>query len=163
MTGQNWPRCSVCGRTLVIGVGAVNRLEAAVDARGRSPIDDEWGQKIPVGKGRFVTDWADMAIVVDVFLNAPHQLRANELNDLGEGFWELKGGRLRLPFFGVDCAGTPSSSGSHRKLVLTDAVAAPTSADRSARGTHVFGKDGQRTIRRQIEKARGIRRKDEER
>ncbi len=160
MTGQEWPRCLICGRGLVIAEGAVNRLEAALDERGRSPIVDEWGSKIPAGKGRYVDDWPAMAIVVECFIYTPHKLRANELNYLGQGLWELKGGRLRLPFFGVDCTGTPSSSGTHRQLILTDAVTSPRVEDRSARGTHIFAKAGQKAPRRQIERALGIRGRD---
>jgi len=140
----------------------MNRLEAALDDQGRSPLLDEWEGKIRMGKGRYADDWADLTIVVDHFLNNPKALRANEINDLGDGLWELKGGRLRLPFFGVDCSGTVSSSGHHRHLVLPTGVRAPRVDDRSARGTHVFGKSQQRTPRKQIDRALGIMRRDAE-
>lgn len=160
MTKREWPRCTVCRRAVVLADGPVNRLEAALDNRGRAPVLDEWGSRIQAGTGRHADDWADLAIVIDVFLARPQALRPNEVNDLREGLWELKGGRLRLPFFGVDCPGTISSSGQHRHLVLPSAVRQPGDAARSARGTHVFVKGQQRTPRKQIDRAMAIMRKD---
>ena len=162
MTKQQWPTCAVCLRAVVLAEGPVNRLEAALDQQGNSPLLDEWESKIRTGKGRYADDWADLTIVVEIFLNDPKALRSNEVNDLGDGLWELKGGRLRLPFFGVDCSGTVSSSGHHRHLVLPGGVRPPQGSDRSARGTHVFGKGQQRTPRKQIDRALGIMRRDAE-
>jgi len=150
----------VCKRAVVLGEGPVNRLEAALDDQGLSPLLSDWESRIPTGKGRYADDWADMAIVIDHFLVDPKALRPNEINDLGDGLWELKGGRLRLPFFGVDCSGTVSLSGHHRRLVLPRGVRTPRGSDRSARGTHVFGKGQHRTPRKQIDRALGIMRRD---
>jgi hypothetical protein len=98
--------------------------------------------------------------VFELLLDEPHRLRGNEINDLGEGLWELKIGKVRIPFFEGNCTGTGSSMGAIPKLGLPTNVQPPTTGSHCARMTHAFEKGTEKTPRREIDRAEGIRRED---
>lgn len=102
----------------------------------------------------------ELLVVVGLFLDAPSRLRENEINDLGDGLWELKVGTARLPFVAGTCTGTRSSNGDGRRLVLPDRVAAASEAGRCARFTHGFEKRSQKTPVGEIDRTRAIARED---
>ena len=148
----------MCGRG-VVEVGPVNRIEAANAAASSFNQDVE---RLVRGsrRVRHLDRLADLAVVIDDFVARPLQLRANEVNDLGEGLWELKAGTLRVPFFGAECPGDTRSCRCGRQLVLPRIVKQPEGRCRTARLTHLFEKRTARTPRREIDKAMAIKRED---
>lgn len=155
-----WPTCRVCGRIVLIE-GTVNRMEAALDGAGRS-LAIEWLETWAARpKGSRLRKLADLQAALEDFANAPERLRLTELNYLRSGLWELKIGRVRLPFVAADCSGTPSSAGSYRRLVLPAHVPAVPAGSCCGRATHGFEKRSERTPRRELESAQAIGREDE--
>lgn len=153
---QNFEECDECGRKAVVARGAANHLEAALDVNGSPVLIQEWAQVLgKPPKGSSADPAADFAEVLDNFLYRPHTLRENEINDLDE-FWELKAGTLRMPFFDIDCGG-----GVVQALDLPRRVKAPPSTAKGARATHLFWKTDLRAGRRNVERARGIKRGDQ--
>lgn len=149
--------CPACARMLLIGEGAVNRMEVALDRDGQSAVLLDMERMAQTRKGE--RQLADLQQVLTDFLHRPERLRDTEINDLNE-FWELKATKVRLPFIGATCPGTTSSSGLQRHLVLPALVHPADPAHRTARAVLVFLKGTQKTPRKVLDKLKAIHRED---
>ncbi len=149
----------MCGRALLID-GAVNRMEAAVDSAGRPAAIDWLDSWVTRPRKSRIRKLADLQAALEDFGDSPQHLRLTELNSLGQDLWELKVGKIRLPFVAAKCSGTVSRAADQLQLVLPQHVPAPPPGSCCARATHGFAKKTEKTPRRELEIARAIGRED---
>ena len=135
-------------------------MEAALDGDGRS-LAIEWLECwVARPRGSRLRKLAELVAALEDFADAPERLRLTELNYLRPGLWELKVGKVRLPFVVAGCSGTQSSAGSLRRLVLPAHVPAVPAGSCCGRATHGFEKRTEKTPRKELESAQAIGRED---
>ena len=135
-------------------------MEAALDQKGKASALEElqsWLQNPRKSMQRRV---GDLYAALQNFADDPTSMMVHELNSLGPDLWELKIGKLRLPFVAANCSGTASSSGIFRSLTLPNHLPQPPVVAKTARATHAFLKESQKTPRKEIDRALAIGRED---
>ena len=135
-------------------------MEAALDQHGEASALDElqsWLQNPRKSVQRLV---GDLNEALQNFADDPTSLMKHEVNSLGSDLWELKIGKIRVPFVASGCSGTVSTSSIFRSLTLPSHVPAPPSTAKCARATHAFLKGTQKTPRKEIDRAIAIGRED---
>lgn len=140
MTGRRYGRCADCGRN-VVEEGARERVETAWD-RDRVDnftawVDEQYSsRKSAAVRNRDLI--ADLAIRLEEYCDSGTLEIPRELNTLVEGeLWEFKVGTLWVPFF----RSSFQSPGT-------------------VRVTHHFFKRSMRTPRRELDRAKAIKRED---
>lgn len=132
-------RCSDCGRP-VLEQGRHHVIEAAFDSLGAWP-SLEYLSEYEKGNRRQRQAYADVLIRLEDFAHTGTLIIPRELNELRDGLWEIKVGKIRLPFYYTPA---PARCGT-------------------VRITHGFTKNTDRTPLREIDRASGIRREDRKR
>lgn len=126
-------RCT-CGR-VILEAGAAKKLEAAFDQAAKHPIVS-FLQKLLDGRirGARSDHFFDLMVRIEDYCRTGHLSIPDEMNDLGDGIWELKRHNLRVAFF----------------IANSDV----------SRATHGFRKGTKKTPLGEIDKAKAIRRED---
>ena len=135
-------------------------MEAALDQRGNASALDELQSWLQNPRKSMQRKVADLDAALQNFADDPTSLMVHELNSLGPNLWELKIGKLRLPFVAANCSGTVSSSSIFRSLTLPNYVPQAPITAKCSRATHTFLKGSQKTPRKEIDRALAIGRED---
>lgn len=134
----------------------MNRLEAAFDENTEMVVLVELEKYLTKPRRLEQRKAIDLMNLIDLFCSRPSDMRKEEIKFLRHDIWELKLGTMRM-LFTVNCC---NFAKGRPDLKFPARLQQAPKGSNTARATHIFEKNGQRTPLGEIQRAIGIARED---